>query len=74
MARQINTACNFLMSYVKCELPEDTVDVMVKVGTLWGTHTLKEDWENHSLKFRPWGAKTKPFEALEVRLFHFLKR
>ena len=73
MARQINIACHFLMGYIKCELPEDK-DVMVKVRTLWGTHTLKEDWENCSLKFRQLGAKARPFEALNVRLSHSLKK
>ena len=34
MARQINTTCNLIMGYIKCELPEDTVDVMVKVRTV----------------------------------------
>ena len=30
------------MGYMICNLPEDTVDVMVKVRILWGTHTLEE--------------------------------
>ena len=45
MARQINTVSNFILGYVKCELPEDSVDMMVKVSTLRGAHTMKEDWE-----------------------------
>ena len=43
MARQISTTCNFIMGYIKCELPEDALDVMVMVRMLWDTHTLKED-------------------------------
>ena len=56
-------------------MPEDTVDVMVRFRrTLRGTHTLKEDWEYYSLMFRLWEGKTKPFEALNMRLSNYLKR
>ena len=34
MARQLNSVCNFVMGYVKCELPEDTVDVEVRMRIL----------------------------------------
>ena len=53
MARQINCVCNLVLGYVKCELLEDMVDVEVKIRTLQGTHTLKEDREYQTLKFRP---------------------
>ena len=74
MARQIGTVCNFILGYIKCELPEDTVDVLVKVRTMRGTHTLKEDWDCCTLQFRPWGVKTKPFEAMKVSLARYVKR
>ena len=48
MARQINPVCNFMLGFVKCELPEDTVDIEVKIRTPQGTHTLKEDRVPHS--------------------------
>ena len=34
MAKQINTVYNFIPGYVKCELPEGTVDVEVRMMTL----------------------------------------
>ena len=74
MARQINTVCNFILWYVKCKLLEDTIDVEVRVRMVWGTHTLKEDREYHTLKFKPWGDQVKPFEALQVRLSRYIKR
>ena len=55
--RQISTACSFVLGYVWCELPEDTIDVMVKVRTMQGMHTLKEDRDNCTLKFRLWSVK-----------------
>ena len=56
------------VGYVKCELPEDMVDVHVRIRALRGTHALKEDREYHALKFKPWGGKAKPFKALKARL------
>ena len=59
-ARQISTVCSFVLRYIRCDLPEDTVDVMVKVRTMWGTHMLKEDRDNYTLRFRPWSRRTRP--------------
>ena len=71
--RQINTVYSFIFGYVRCELPEYTVDVMVKVMTMWGTHTLKEGRENCTLKFKPWRVRTKLFETLKQRLNRYVK-
>ena len=74
MARQINTVCNFVLEYVKCELPEDAVDAQVRIRMFLGTHTLKEDREYHNLKFKPWGGQVKPFNALKVGFPRYVKR
>ena len=66
--------CSFVLGYVGCELPEDTIDVTVKVRTLWGTHTLTENRDNHTFKFRWWSMITKPFETLRARLNRYVKR
>ena len=44
MTRQINPVCDFMLGYLKSELPEDMVDVDVKIRTVRGIHTLKEDY------------------------------
>ena len=72
MDRQSSTVCNFVLWSMKCELPEDMVDVHVRIRTLWGTHTLKEDREYQALKFKPWGGKAKPFKALQSRLSRYI--
>ena len=56
MVRQINSVCNFMLGYLKCELPEDIDDVEVRIKTFRDTHKLKEDGEYCTLKFRPWGS------------------
>ena len=63
-----------MLGFVKCELLIDTVDLEVKIRTFQGTHSLKEDREYHTPKFRPLGSQVKPFEALKVRLSRCIKR
>ena len=43
MARQISPVCEFVLGCLKCELPEDMVDEDVKIRTIRGMHTDKED-------------------------------
>ena len=40
-------------------LPEDAVLLVVKVKTKTGNHTLVEDMEKQTEKFRPWKKPTK---------------
>ena len=54
MARSLNSRCNFENEFFSCDLPEDTVLLVVKVKTKTGNHTLVEDTEKQTEKFRPW--------------------
>ena len=72
--RKIRTVCSCVLRYIRCELPEDTIDVIVKVRTMWGTHILKEDRDNCTLRFRPWSMRMKPFKVLGTRLNRYVKR
>ena len=59
MARSLNSRCNFENGFFTCDLPEDAVLLVVKVKTKTGNHTLVEDTENWTEKFRPWKKPTK---------------
>ena len=59
MARSLNSKCNFENGFFTCDLPEDTVLLVVKVKTKTGNHTLVEDTEKWTEKFRPWKKPTK---------------
>ena len=74
MARQKNPICDFVLGYLRCELPEDTVDVQVRIRTFRGTHTLKEDREYHILKLRPWEVRSNPSKSLKLDLYRYMKR
>ena len=53
MARSLNCRCHFKNSFFTCDLPEDTVLLMLKVKTQTGNHTLVEDTEKWTEKLRP---------------------
>ena len=41
MAKEMNVTCDFLMNRLVCELPEHTMDVLLKVRTKTGEHTFR---------------------------------
>ena len=58
-----------------CELPEHTMDVMLKVKTRTGEHTFREDIYTHTLKYRRWNNELRPFQSLKRRVANiFWKR
>ena len=59
MARSLNSRCDFKNGFFTCNLPKDTVLLVVKVKTKTGNHTLVEDTEKWTKKFRPWKKHTK---------------
>ena len=54
MARSLNSRCEFENGFFTCDLPEDNVLLILKVKTKTGNHTLVEDMEKQTEKFRPW--------------------
>ena len=54
MARSLNSRCNFENGFFTCDLPEDAILLVVKNKTKTGGHTLVEDTEGWTERFRPW--------------------
>ena len=54
MARSLNSHCGFKDRFFTCDLPVDVAELVLKVKTRCGKHTLKEDWEKRKEKYRPW--------------------
>ena len=52
MAKEMNVSCNFLANQLTCELPEHTMEVMLKVQKQTGEHTFREDVYMHTQKYR----------------------
>ena len=59
MARSLNLRCDFDNGFFTCNLPEDAILLVVKVKTKTGNHTLVEDTEKWTEKFRPWKKPTE---------------
>ena len=54
MARSLNSRCDFKNGFITCDLPEDAILLILKVKTKTVNHTLEEDMEKQTEKFRPW--------------------
>ena len=67
MARSLNSRCDFENGFFTCDLPEDTVLLILKVKTQTGNHTLVEDTEKQTEKFQPWKKQDKDWETSSLK-------
>ena len=65
MAKEMSVSSEFPMNHLTCELPEHTMDMMLKVQTRTGEHTFREDVFMHTLKYRSWNNELRPFRSLK---------
>ena len=68
MAKEMNVTSNLLTKRLVCELPEQTLDVLLKVRMKTGEHTFREDVYTCTLKYRRWNNKLKSFISLKSRV------
>ena len=62
MARQLNTSCNFNTRHLICNIPDNMMEVVVKIKTM----SLVEDQEKRSVKYRPWGKYNQSCIRMEM--------
>ena len=67
MACKLSMQCDLIFGIIKCTIPEDTVDVDLKVCTLRATHTYRKDRSTQNIKYSPWGTKVQPYPSLKRR-------
>ena len=53
--------CNFLHRCFRCQLPEEIVDMEVKVKTIQGIHTFRRDRKSQVIRCNPWSTKLCPY-------------
>ena len=68
MAKEMKVNCNFVEHSLTCELPENTMDVLLKVRTRSGEHTFQEDIYTKTLKYRNWNNELRPFQRREWQI------
>ena len=74
MAKEMNVTCNFLAKWLVCKLPEQTMDVLLKVRMKTGEYTFREDVYTHTLKYRRWNNQLKPFRLLKRRVANIFRK
>ena len=67
MERLLNSRCDFKNGFFSCDLPEDTVLLILKVKTKMGNHTLVEDTEKWTERFCPWKKPSKEWETISPK-------
>ena len=65
MAEKMDVSCDFIEKQLVCMLPNQTMDVLLKVQTKTEEHTFKKDVHMHSLKYRMWNNQLRPFRSLK---------
>ena len=57
----MNVTCDFVEKWLVCDLPEQTMDVLLKIRTKTGEHTFREDVYTPTLKYHRWNNHLNPF-------------
>ena len=71
----MNVTCDFIQHNLNCTLPENTMDVLLKVCTRSGEHMFREDVYTRTLEYRRWNNELRPFCSLKKRVaWMFQKR
>ena len=70
----MNVACDFIQHNLTCTLPENTMDVLLKVHTRSGEHTFREDVYTRTLKYRRWNNELRPFRSLKKRVARIFQK
>ena len=74
MAKEMNVMCDFIQHNLTCTLPENTMDVLLKVRTRLGEHTFREDVYTRILKYRRWNNELRPFRSLKKRVARMFQK
>ena len=74
MAKEMNVTCDFIQHNLTCTLPENTMDVLLKVRTKSGEHTFREDIYTRTLKYRRWNNELRPFPSLKKRVVQMFRK
>ena len=74
MAKEMNVTCDFIEKWLVCELPEQMMDVLLKIRTKTGEHTFREDVYTHTLKYHRWKNQLKPFRSLKRRVANIFRK
>ena len=61
----MSVTCDFIEKQLVCKLPEQMMDVLLKIRTKTGEHRFQEDVYTSPLKYCRWNTQLKPFRSLK---------
>ena len=61
MTSELMTQCDIIFGFLKCALPDNAIDVDLKVCTLKGIHTFQKDYKLQTMKCSPWGNEVQSY-------------
>ena len=70
----MNVTCDFIEKQLFCTLPNQMMDVLLKIRTRTGEHTFQEDVYTCSLKYHRWNNQLKPFRSLKKRVASIFRK
>ena len=70
----MNVTCDFVEKQLVCELPEQTMDVLLKIKTKTEEHTFREDVYTCPLKYCRWNNQLKPFRSLKRKVANIFRK
>ena len=74
MAKEMSVMCDFIQHNLQCVLPENMMDILLKVCTRLGEHTFREDVYTRTLKYRKWNNELRPFHSLKKRVVQMFQK
>ena len=73
MACILEPECNFMHGYFRCLLPEETMDVEVRVKMIRGIHTFRRDHTTQIISCNPWSLWLHPYPSLIRKMKTYLE-
>ena len=70
----MEVSCDFIGKQLICMLPNQMMDVLLKVHMKTGKHTLREDVYTCSLKYTMWNNQLRPFRSLQKRVTNIFRK
>ena len=65
--------CNFVHRYFRYLLPEETIDVEVKIKTMKDIHMFRRDHTTQIISCTPWSLRLNPYPSLVRRMHTYLE-
>ena len=73
MACILKPKCNFLHGFFRCCLPNEAMDIEVKITSMQGTHVFRGDRTSQLIKCTPWSARLCPHPTIIKKMRTFLE-